>query len=95
MSALFTPALYAESLASSTMTSVNRWDEKAGLQTGCCTLPSYRRARSTEIKETGLLIPSVLNNHARELAFRTARNQTDNTLVSIATLSQFDVMRID
>ena len=31
----------------------NRWDEKAGLRTGCCTLPSYRRARSTEIKETG------------------------------------------
>jgi hypothetical protein len=27
---------------------VIRWDEKAGLQTGCCTLPSYRRARSTD-----------------------------------------------
>ena len=32
---------------------VNRWDEKAGLRTGCCTLPSYRRARSTDKKETG------------------------------------------
>ena len=30
-----------------------RWDEKAGLRTGCCTLPSYRRARSTDKKETG------------------------------------------
>src|SRR3974377_286531 len=29
---------------------VNRWDEKAGLRTGCCTLPSYRRARSTRDK---------------------------------------------
>src|SRR5579864_9225833 len=27
---------------------VIRWDEKAGLRTGCCTLPSYRRARSTD-----------------------------------------------
>jgi hypothetical protein len=27
-----------------------RWDEKAGLQTGCCTLPSYRRALSTRGK---------------------------------------------
>jgi hypothetical protein len=25
-----------------------RWDEKAGLRTGCYTLPSYRRARSTD-----------------------------------------------
>src|SRR5262245_32642871 len=30
-----------------------RWDEKAGLPTGCCTLPSYRRALSTKDKETG------------------------------------------
>jgi hypothetical protein len=30
-----------------------RWDEKAGLQTGCCTLPSYRRAQGTDKKETG------------------------------------------
>jgi hypothetical protein len=29
---------------------VIRWDEKAGLQTGCCTLPSYRRALSTRDK---------------------------------------------
>ena len=35
------------------ITVVNRWDEKAGLRTGCCTLPSYRRARSTDKKETG------------------------------------------
>src|SRR5450755_2365548 len=28
----------------------NRWDEKAGLRTGCCTLPSYRRARSARDK---------------------------------------------
>ena len=27
------------------MTVVSRWDEKAGLRTGCCTLPSYRRAQ--------------------------------------------------
>src|SRR6202795_2214686 len=27
--------------------------EKAGLPTGCCTLPSYPRARSTDKKETG------------------------------------------
>src|SRR6201988_4838428 len=33
---------------------VTRWDEKAGLQTGCCTLPSYRRARGTDKKETGM-----------------------------------------
>jgi hypothetical protein len=26
------------------ITDVNRWDEKAGLRTGWCTLPSYRRA---------------------------------------------------
>jgi len=32
------------------MVYVNRWDEKAGLQTGCCTLPSYRRALSTRDK---------------------------------------------
>jgi NADP-dependent 3-hydroxy acid dehydrogenase YdfG len=25
---------------------VNRWNEKAGLRAGCCTLPSYRRAQS-------------------------------------------------
>jgi hypothetical protein len=30
-----------------------RWDEKAGLRTGCCTLPSYRRAQGTDKKETG------------------------------------------
>jgi hypothetical protein len=30
-----------------------RWDEKAGLQAGCYTLPSYRRALSTRDKETG------------------------------------------
>jgi hypothetical protein len=31
-----------------------RWDEKAGLPEGMqCTLPSYRRARSTDKKETG------------------------------------------
>src|ERR1700758_4244271 len=29
---------------------LNRWDEMAGLRTGCCTLPSYRRARSTRDK---------------------------------------------
>jgi hypothetical protein len=34
-------------------TDVNRWDEKAGLRTGCCTLPSYRRAQGTDKKETG------------------------------------------
>jgi hypothetical protein len=27
--------------------------EKAGLRTGCCTLPSYRRAQGTDKKETG------------------------------------------
>src|SRR5579863_4307820 len=27
---------------------VDRWDEKAGLRTGCCTLPSYRRAQGTD-----------------------------------------------
>jgi hypothetical protein len=32
---------------------VNRWDEKAGLRTGCCTLPSYRVLKAQEIKETG------------------------------------------
>ena len=31
----------------------HRWDEKAGLRTGCCTLPSYRRAQGTDKKETG------------------------------------------
>jgi hypothetical protein len=30
-----------------------RWDEKAGLRAGCCTLPSYRRAQGTDKKETG------------------------------------------
>ena len=32
-----------------------RWDEKAGLQTGCCTLPSYLStcSEAQEIKETG------------------------------------------
>src|SRR5579864_9438761 len=35
-------------LVAMTMTVVIRWDEKAGLRTGCCTLPSYRRARSTD-----------------------------------------------
>jgi sterol desaturase/sphingolipid hydroxylase (fatty acid hydroxylase superfamily) len=34
-------------------TGVIRWDEKAGLRTGCCTLPSYRRAQGTDKKETG------------------------------------------
>ena len=33
-----------------TIVDVIRWDEKAGLRTGCCTLPSYRRARSTRDK---------------------------------------------
>ena len=28
----------------------NRWDEKAGLRRDACTLPSYRRARSTRDK---------------------------------------------
>src|SRR5437763_370207 len=28
----------------------NRWDEKAGLRTGCCRLPSYQRARSAKDK---------------------------------------------
>src|SRR5215469_509262 len=28
-----------------------RWDEKAGLRTGCCTLPSYRRVQGTDKKE--------------------------------------------
>jgi hypothetical protein len=35
------------------MVYVTRWDEKAGLQTGCCTLPSYRPALGTRDKETG------------------------------------------
>src|SRR5262252_5206424 len=36
-------------------TDVTRWDEKAGLQTGCCTLPSYLStcSEAQEIKETG------------------------------------------
>jgi len=41
-----------------------RWDEKAGLRTGCCKLPSYRRARGARDKETG--ITSVGLNHCRE-----------------------------
>jgi len=38
-----------------TLTGVSRWDEKAGLQTGCCTLPSYLStcSEAQEIKETG------------------------------------------
>jgi hypothetical protein len=36
-----------------TSITANRWDEKAGLRTGCCTLPSYRGAQSTDKKETG------------------------------------------
>jgi len=31
-------------------TDVIRWDEKSGLQAGCCRLPSYRRARSARDK---------------------------------------------
>ena len=34
------------------VTVVTRWDEEAGLRTGCCTLPSYRRAQGTDKKET-------------------------------------------
>jgi hypothetical protein len=37
---------------------VNRWDEKAGLRTECCTLPSYRRARSAKDVSTVAAKPS-------------------------------------
>jgi hypothetical protein len=30
-----------------------RWDEKAGLRTGCCTLPVINVLKAQETKETG------------------------------------------
>jgi hypothetical protein len=50
---LFTTDTVRRILAVLNVVDVNRWDEKAGLQTGCCTLPSYRRAQGTDKKETG------------------------------------------
>jgi hypothetical protein len=34
-------------------TVVITWDEKAGLRTGCCTLPSIDVLEAQEIEETG------------------------------------------
>src|SRR6266849_6471301 len=41
------------------MTVVNRWDEKAGLRTGCCTLPSYRRAQGTDKRRPAMKKVSI------------------------------------
>src|SRR5271166_5259457 len=40
------PDAYSITSPAEVVSRLNRWDEKTGLRTGCCRLPSYRRARS-------------------------------------------------